>query len=59
MNSEKYEKTAWGIVILLGVLLWVGLIVAGVYSMLTSEDEIIGYSYHGTPVYASEVDKNE
>lgn len=59
MDSEKYEKTAWGIVILIGVLLWVGLIVAGIYSMMISGDEIIGYTDHGIPVYSNEVDKNE
>lgn len=59
MNSEKYEKKAWALVILIGILLWFGLIVAGIYSMLVSEDEIIGYTDHGIPVYANEVDKNE
>jgi len=53
---DKINLWIWNFLIWFGVGFAAFMVCFGIYSMITSEDKIVGYTYHGTPIYSSEVD---
>ena len=56
LDKLAYKSTQ--ALLISGIVLWLLIIAAALYSVLT-EDPIIGYTEHGIPVLKSEVENNE
>ena len=62
-KQESYlDKLAYKATILLlwsGVILWTVLIGSAVYSLFEGDKKIIGYTYHGLPIYESDIEEKD